>query len=105
MGGNRNHAGMPSGSRRFEAGPPGKGGPRIQQQRGAQQQKKPIYQPPPNVSTHFRTLGLAVTAKQDEVRKAYRRLALQYHPDKNLGKGKEEAEKIFQQVQNAYDKV
>jgi len=97
--GNRNHAGMPGGSRRPESG----GMPRPGQTRKPQQ--KPPQPLPPKMDSHFRTLGLPTAATQDEVRKAYRKLVLKYHPDKNSGPGKTEAEKVFREVQDAYDKL
>ena len=50
---------------------------------------------------HFRTLGLSPQACAEEVRAAYRKLAKQYHPDKNQG-SKEAAEK-FREVRRAYE--
>jgi len=32
---------------------------------------------------HYSVLGVTKSATQDEVKKAYRKLAMQYHPDKN----------------------
>jgi len=46
-------------------------------------------------------LGVARNASQDEVKRAYRRLAKQYHPDRN--QGKKDAERKFKEVQAAYE--
>ena len=51
--------------------------------------------------TLYDTLGVAKGASQDEIKKAYRKLARQYHPDKNPGD--KEAEDTFKRVQGAYD--
>jgi DnaJ-class molecular chaperone len=52
-----------------------------------------------NVDDPYRTLGLARGASEDDVRRAYRRLAKQYHPDLNKRK---EAEERFKAVHAAY---
>ena len=52
-------------------------------------------------NTLYDTLGVAKNASQDEIKKAYRKLARQYHPDKNAGD--EAAEERFKEVQQAYD--
>jgi molecular chaperone DnaJ len=51
--------------------------------------------------TLYDTLGVAKGASQDEIKKAYRKLARQYHPDRNPGD--KEAEDAFKRVQGAYD--
>ena len=51
--------------------------------------------------TLYDTLGVSKSASQDEIKKAYRKLARQYHPDKNPGD--KEAEERFKEVQHAYD--
>jgi molecular chaperone DnaJ len=49
----------------------------------------------------YETLGVAKNASADEIKKAYRKLARQHHPDANAGD--KEAEERFKEVQNAYD--
>jgi molecular chaperone DnaJ len=51
--------------------------------------------------TLYDSLGVAKNASQDEIKKAYRKLARQYHPDKNAGD--KDAEERFKEVQTAYD--
>jgi molecular chaperone DnaJ len=51
--------------------------------------------------TLYDTLGVKKGASADEIKKAYRKLAAQYHPDKNPGDSS--AEERFKEVQNAYD--
>lgn len=46
-------------------------------------------------------LGVAPTASNEEIKKAYKKLALQCHPDKNKG-NREEAEEKFKKVTEAY---
>ncbi|HET8653250.1 MAG TPA: molecular chaperone DnaJ [Gaiellaceae bacterium] len=49
----------------------------------------------------YAALGVSKGASADEIKKAYRKLARQYHPDKNPGDA--EAEARFKEVQTAYD--
>jgi len=48
----------------------------------------------------YEMLGVAKTASADEIKRAYRKLALQYHPDKNKSK---EADGKFKEVTAAYE--
>ena len=49
----------------------------------------------------YAVLGVSKSATQDEVKKAYRKLAMQYHPDKN--KGDKKAEAKFKEISAAYE--
>ncbi len=49
----------------------------------------------------YEILGTPKTASDDELKKAYRKLAMQYHPDKNPGDKK--AEEKFKEISHAYD--
>ena len=49
----------------------------------------------------YQTLGVARNASDDEIKKAYRRLAMQYHPDRN--DGSRDAEEKFKEITEAYD--
>jgi hypothetical protein len=61
--------------------------------------------PPPRERCHYEVLGIAVTSVAAEVKKAYRRLALRHHPDKNNGGEAERAaaQKLFLEVQTSYE--
>jgi len=49
----------------------------------------------------YKTLGVSKKASEDEIKKAYRKLARQYHPDRNPGD--EAAEERFKEISAAYD--
>ena len=49
---------------------------------------------------YYQALGVGKSATPEEIKKAYRKLALQYHPDRNKGK---EAEEKFKEVTKAYE--
>ena len=48
----------------------------------------------------YQTLGVSRNASKDEIKKAHRKLALKFHPDKNPGK---DAQNRFKRIQEAYD--
>ena len=50
---------------------------------------------------YYQTLGVSRSAGDDEIKKAYRKLAMKYHPDRNPGD--KAAEEKFKDVQKAYD--
>jgi len=49
----------------------------------------------------YKILGVDKNSSPEEIKKAYRKLALQYHPDKNPGN--KEAEEKFKEISSAYD--
>ncbi len=55
----------------------------------------------PEYKDYYRILGVAKTASDDDLRKAFRKLARQYHPD--VAKNKKEAEEKFKEINEAYE--
>lgn len=53
------------------------------------------------MSDYYELLGVSRDADADAIKRAYRKLALKYHPDRN--EGSKEAEERFKQVTEAYD--
>lgn len=51
---------------------------------------------------YYEILGVPRNASEEEVKRAYRRLALKWHPDKNPDNS-ESARKVFQEVSEAYE--
>ncbi|ASM77860.1 molecular chaperone DnaJ [Vitreoscilla filiformis] len=52
---------------------------------------------------YYQVLGVAKTASDDDIKKAYRKLAMKYHPDRNQGEGAKEAEEKFKEGKEAYE--
>ena len=50
---------------------------------------------------YYDILGVSKTATLDEIKKAYRKLAMKHHPDRNPGNA--EAEELFNQAAQAYE--
>ncbi len=59
-----------------------------------------------NVDSDYKILGIEASASDDEVKKAYRKMAITYHPDKVAQMGEEYqkgAKEKFQKIQDAYE--
>lgn len=74
---------------------------------GYQQQQR-TWEPYVDVTLQeaYRTLGIPSTATDEEVRLAYRQMALRYHPDRVSAQGdaaRQKAEKKFQEITEARD--
>lgn len=61
-----------------------------------------------NVDSDYKILGIEATATDDEVKKAYRQMAIKFHPDKVASMGEEYekgAKEKFQKIQEAYEAI
>ncbi len=61
-----------------------------------------------NVDSDYKILGIDSNASDDEVKKAYRKMAIAYHPDKVAQMGEEYqkgAKEKFQKIQDAYEAI
>jgi curved DNA-binding protein CbpA len=50
---------------------------------------------------YYQVLGVSIDAEHDEIKKAFRRLALRYHPDRNP-QSQKQAEEKFKEINEAY---
>ena len=51
----------------------------------------------------YEILGVAKNASDDDIKKAYRKLAMKFHPDRNQGEKAKEAEEQFKEAKEAYE--
>ena len=52
---------------------------------------------------YYEVLGLAKNASEEDIKKAYRKLAMKHHPDRNQGDNAKKAEEKFKEVKEAYE--
>ena len=67
-----------------------------------QSSDQPVADLPPAKADYYDLLGIERTATDDELKKAYRRKALELHPDRNYG-NVDETTKLFAEIQTAYE--
>ncbi|XP_008786496.2 chaperone protein dnaJ 8, chloroplastic isoform X1 [Phoenix dactylifera] len=56
-------------------------------------------------SGQFATLGLAPSASKSDVKRAYKHLALKYHPDVMRGEKGVQEEEAFREIKSAYESI
>ena len=54
------------------------------------------------MKNHYEILGISKNASEEEIKKAYRKLALKYHPDRAPSDKKKEHEEKFKEISQAY---
>lgn len=55
------------------------------------------------MKNYYKILGVKLSATKDEIKKMYRKLALQFHPDKNPNN--KEAEEKFKEINEAHENL
>ncbi|QRW09839.1 X-domain of DnaJ-containing [Ceratobasidium sp. AG-Ba] len=89
------------GAAQIQAGPSYNGTPPKSSTPQPQQRKRKIgTQERPLETAYYEILGVEVTATTEDIKKAYRRLAIKHHPDKN--RDDPSAEETFKQISIAY---
>lgn len=61
-----------------------------------------------DANSDYKVLAIEPTATEEEIKKAYRQMAIRYHPDKVAQMGEEYqkgANEKFQQIQQAYENI
>ena len=73
-----------------------------------EQYTPPKREPAYDMPTAYTTLGISPNATDDEVKKAYRRMAMEYHPDKQVNASEQEkqaAAEKFRAANKAYEHI
>src|SRR6188768_4377903 len=52
---------------------------------------------------YYEVLGLAKNASEEDIKRAYRKLAMKHHPDRNNGDDAKKAEERFKEAKEAYE--
>ena len=52
---------------------------------------------------YYDVLGVPKNASEDDIKKAYRKLAMKHHPDRNQGADAKKAEEKFKEAKEAYE--
>ena len=52
---------------------------------------------------YYEVLGVAKNASEDDIKKAYRKMAMKHHPDRNQGEGAKASEEKFKEAKEAYE--